>query len=50
MYVYKIILILFAMLSSGCISLEQTSTTNEPIVVIKSQTLKQDFPKVDYVE
>jgi hypothetical protein len=50
MYVYKTILILFAMLSSGCISLEQTSTTNEPIVVIKSQTLKQDFPKVDYVE
>jgi len=50
MYVYKTILILFAMLSSGCISLEQTSTTNEPIVVIKSQTLKQDFPKVDYVQ
>ena len=38
------------MLSSGCISLEQTSTTNEPIVVIKSETLKQDFPKVDYVQ
>jgi len=50
MYVYKTILILFAMLSSGCISLEQTSTTNEPIVVIKSETLKQDFPKVDYVK
>ena len=50
MYVYKTILILFVMLSSGCISLEQTSTTNEPIVVIKSETLKQDFPKVDYVK
>ena len=50
MYVYKTILILFAMLSSGCISLEQTSTTNEPIVVINSETLKQDFPKVDYVQ
>lgn len=38
------------MLSSGCISLDPTLTTKEPIVVIKSQTLKQDFPKVDYVE
>ena len=50
MYVYKTILILFVMLSSGCISLEQTATTKDPIVVIKSETLKQDFPKVDYVE
>mgnify|MGYP000060738393 CR=1 FL=1 len=50
MYVYKSILILFVMLSGGCISLDQTSTTNEPIVIQKSGTLKQQFPKVDYVQ
>lgn len=50
MYVYKSILILFVMLSSGCISLEQNMTTKDPIVVTKSETLKQDFPKVDYVQ
>lgn len=38
------------MLSSGCISLEQLSTSKDPIVIMKSETLKQDFPKVDYVE